>query len=138
MNSNSLQRLVDIARAMKPLDHGGKSFHVSFAVQQGKVIGIGTNNYHKVHPYHRFGKYKAVKVSYSSQDYKPCLHSEAHLAIKLGRDTWSGLEIVNVRISSLGKLTSARPCINCDELIIEPLDPKRVYYSTNEGTFLQL
>lgn len=137
MNSTILNRLSDVAKAMKPLDHGGKSFHTSFAVRRGKVICIGVNDYRKAHPYHRFGEYRNVKDIYKDP-YRACLHAEVNLAIRLGLDTWKDLEIVNIRVGAETKLLNAKPCANCDRLIIQPLNPKRLFYSDENGEFKQL
>ena len=137
MNSNILNRLSDVAKAMKPIDHGGKSFHASFAVKKGRVVSIGINDYRKSHPYHRFGKYAEKKDTFETP-YRACLHSEVSLAIKLGVRSWEEFEIVNIRVGANDILLNSKPCANCERLIINPLNPKRLFYTNEDGEFKQL
>ena len=137
MNQKILNRCVEFARALKPDVKYGKSHHVSFAIYKSKIICIGQNDYTKLHPHHKYGKYENYAKEYASE-YKPCIHSEVSLAIRLGEDNWRDYEIVNVRVGNDGKVRSSKPCLNCENLIIKALKPKRLFYSDDNENFHEL
>lgn len=139
MNNKTLERIVEISVSLKPAEiPRDEHFHLCFAVKKGKIIGIGKNDYNKRHNSNRFGEYLPYKTTMKDANYIPCRHAEAGLAIKLGLDSWSGLEIVNVRLNNRGELRLAKPCMNCQSNIIDFYEPKRVFYSDTEGNFKTL
>ena len=139
MNQRILDRITEISLAIKPMEIiKDEQFHLSFAVRKSRIIQIGQNNYKKRHNSNKFGIYKPFKTAAPKTTYIPCTHSELNLATRLGLETWEGLEIVNVRLNNQGELRLAKPCCNCYNNIINVLSPKRVFYSTSEGTFVQL
>lgn len=134
MNQRILNRCVEVARALKPkVIEGGTRFHASFAIKKSAIAAIGVNDYNKLHPYHKFGKYKNYKGF--ETEYVASIHSECALAVKMGVTDWSDFEIVNIRVGSKGNIMMSAACANCAKSIIAPLNPRRVYYSTNEGKF---
>lgn len=128
-------RCYEVAKALTPANKLGKSHHCSMAIRKSKIVAIGVNDYCKLHPTHRFGKYSDARFE---TEYRPSLHSEVNLVARLGEENWSDYEVVNVRISSMGNLSMAKPCANCERLIIRPFAPKRLFYSDNEGKFQQM
>ena len=139
MNQRILERIKEIANAIRPTEIiKDEHFHLSFAVRKGRIIQIGQNNYRKQHNSNKFGVYKPFKTTSQKTTYIPCTHSELNLACRVGLDSWEGLEIVNVRLNNNGELRLAKPCCNCQNNIINVLNPKRVFYSNSEGGFTQL
>lgn len=136
MNQRIFNRCVEIAKALRPKYKKGKSHHCSFAIKKGKIVCIGVNDYDCMHPYHKFGKYQNHKGY--EDEYKPSKHSEVDLAIKLGEDSWSGLEILNVRIGNDMRVRMSKPCTNCSNIIIKPLRPKKVFYSDNKENVIEM
>jgi hypothetical protein len=96
-------------------------------------MAIGMNDYRKLHPFHKFGRYRDYK-GFETQ-YIASLHSETDLCIKLGENDWSDYEIVNIRIAPTGKLGMSLCCKNCENLIIKPLAPKALFYTDGNGEF---
>lgn len=136
MNQRIFNRCVEIAKALRPKIKKGKAHHCTFAIKKSKIICIGVNDYDKQHPKHKFGRYEDHK-GYTSE-YQPCLHSEVSLSIKLGEETWKGLEILNIRIGNNDDVRMSKPCCNCSNLIIKPLNPKKFFYSDNNGELIEM
>lgn len=135
MNKKLEQRLIEISKALKPQKANGQRFHTCFAIRRGKISAIGWNDYSKGHPEKRFGKYLAHK-NYGT-DYKPCLHAETKMLLRLGEEDLSDYEVVNVRISNYGEPIMSRFCPNCLN-VISQLNPKRMFYTNNNGEFEQI
>lgn len=135
MNPKIAQRLVEIAHAMKPDLSSGKSWHITAIVKQGKIICIGWNNYNRLHPAHIYGEYKNYKGF--TDKFRPVLHSEISALIKLGQEDLTGYTMINLRINNLNQVALAKPCFNCEKVLLG-LNLKRIYYSTNLGTFEEL
>jgi hypothetical protein len=123
---------------MKPvLIPKDEQFHLTFAVKKGRILKIGRNNYNKQHNAKRFGEYKAFKTSNVESKYIPCIHSECDVFRKLNLDSWSGIEVVNVRLNNKGNLRFAMPCKNCIN-VLNYFQPKRIFYSTSDGNYDEL
>lgn len=131
MNNKLFNRCVSIAKALKSESQSGRAFHTSFAIDHGRIIKIGINNYSRVYD-GRFGKYKSKFVTF---DYIPGIHSEIDLALKLGSQDWNGLEILNIRIDNNNKVALSKPCQNCGRIVANQFRPKRLFYSNNEGNY---
>ncbi len=136
MNLKLGNRLVEIAKAMKPKYESGKSFHISALLRKNKISCLGWNNYNKHHLAHRFGAYRNYKGF--TENYRPSIHSESSVAVKMGLDDLSDYTLVNIRINNNNQVALSAPCPNCFEQIILGLGIKKVFYSTNEGLFEQL
>ena len=69
-----LRSLINQAIRAKSILQTGRTFHATIALKGSKVIAIGYNNYTRLHPYARFGKY----ASYKTVNYNHVigLHSE--------------------------------------------------------------
>jgi deoxycytidylate deaminase len=130
-----LAKCVEISLGLKPSKQTGQSFHATFVFNKNKIISIGVNNYHKMHPYHRMGKYLGYKKN--PREYKPCIHSEISALLKLGEEDCSRYSFVNVRIDNNGELSMAKPCPNCQR-VLEGVGYKRIFYSTSEKGFLEI
>lgn len=123
----NFERLENIAKALKPLSQTGKSFHVTFAYFGNKLLAIGTNNYDKVHPHYRFGRYVATKTS-NHANYQAGIHSETSCIIKLGLEDCSHITFVNIRIDNNGKPAMSKPCFNCRKVLEQQVSYKNVWY----------
>jgi deoxycytidylate deaminase len=133
MNKKVFDRLIEISKAMKNRRQTGMRFHTTFFLKKGKIICVGWNDYNKLHRSHKFGEYKAHKASFSFKgSYQPSLHSECAAIIKLGETDLSEYEICNVRIDNNLNIALSKPCPNCLTLI-SSLNPKKIYYSTQDG-----
>ncbi len=122
----NFNRLEEIASALKHSKQTGKNFHVTFAYSGNKLLAIGTNNYTKVHPYHRFGKYVPTKDVKSRYD--AGIHSETSCIIKLGLDDCSHITFVNVRIDNNGNPAISKPCVNCRKVLETQVSYKNFWY----------
>lgn len=128
----NLNRLVNITSALKA-KRSGRCLHTTFILDKSRIISIGVNNYNKIHPYHKFGKYYPYKDSGGNNKYyTPGLHSEVSALIKLGEENCSRYTFVNVRIDKRGNLAIAKPCKNCCR-VLNQVGFKRIVWSVPHG-----
>ena len=131
------ERLVEISKALNK-DETLRCKHVSFILHKGKVVSIGQNHF-KTHPIHvrRNPKWNSNGVEYS--DRKP--HCSEWSVIKnflkrtnipIGKCT-----LVNIRLDSFEQIRSSYPCESCRSLL-SAVTPKRVFYTDNDGQFLEM
>tara|TARA_B100000131_G_scaffold90220_1_gene86926 strand:- start:16998 stop:17432 length:435 start_codon:yes stop_codon:yes gene_type:complete len=62
------------------------------------------------------------------------VHAELGCVLGLSRDSTTGADIYVCRINKEGEFRSSKPCPMCHEAL-RHVGVKRVYYTTNEGTF---
>tara|TARA_R110000765_G_scaffold213066_1_gene318102 strand:- start:1208 stop:1603 length:396 start_codon:yes stop_codon:yes gene_type:complete len=118
------KRLEEIAKALKPIHQSGKSFHVTVIFKKNKLLCIANNNYKKLHPWHKFGRYLPTK---SEGVYTSGIHSECAALIKLGRMECDDLTFVNLRIDNNGEPAMSKPCKNCHR-VLEQVGYKQLWY----------
>lgn len=119
--------LIKIANKLFLNHRQHRAFHVCFILKNNRIVSLGWN-LNKTHPVtHRF--------PYRSKYQK--LHAEFVAINKLKNTDFSSLRLVVVRVNRLGILLNSKPCIGCKS-IIEKLEFKEVWYSTNMGKFEQL
>ena len=111
----NFKRLENLAKALKPLNQSGQSFHATFVYHGNKLICIANNDYSRLHPYHKFGQYIATK----NGNYIAGLHGETAALIKMGLEDCSHLTFVNVRIDNKGNAAISKPCLNCQRLLTQ-------------------
>src|SRR4051812_902715 len=120
------ERLLNIARDLRPLKSDGDHFIVSFAVKQGRILRIGVNSYKQTDTYNK------DYVSPRNGDIAPFRHAESNLIKKLQYTDTSKINLYVVRVSKRGEARLAKPCINCSRLLGKNKF-KNVYYSLNAG-----
>jgi hypothetical protein len=117
-------RLESITRALKPIHQNGRNFHATFVYNKNKLICIAHNDYAKIHPYHKFGKYQS---KYDDVTYNPGIHSECSALIKMGMEDCSDLTFINIRIDNRDLAAISKPCINCQH-ILDQVGYKKLWY----------
>lgn len=131
MNKYRRERLIEIARSLQNL-RTGKNLHFSFILKNNQLLCYATNDYTRLHPYHRYGKYLPTRNA-NSKDYTSGRHSEINaLSLfinKFGTSDVSGLTLFNVRLGREGETMIAAPCLNCTRTIISPLNWKNVLWT---------
>lgn len=133
MNQKILNRCVETAYALKPkVKDQNTRFHVCFGVRKSKIDAIGINDYNKIHPYHKFGRYLNHKGF--ETEYMPSLHAEVSLITKIGMENLGDYELVNVRIGNDGLVRMSCPCLNCTR-VLQQLRPRSLWFSNDEGKF---
>lgn len=126
---------MEISRALKPQKETGKAFHTCIAIRKGKIACIGWNNYGKLHNFYRYGQFENWKGL--PGEYKPSLHAECSLCIRMGAENLSDYEILNIRIGNRNQIALSQPCLNCQR-ILRAVYPKKVFYSTNDEKYCEL
>ncbi len=123
-------RLIKIAKDLKPLHQSGSHFVISFAVKHGRILRIGINNYKKT---------DTINKDYLKADghIAPFRHSESDLIKKMRFTEKERITVYVIRISNSGNVSLAKPCCHCAYLLGKE-QFKAVYYSNNEGKFERL
>lgn len=128
----NLNRIVEIAKALKLTEQTGRCFHCAFAVKQKKIICVGINRYNKTNRIS--ATYKLTKKT-NAKNFVPSIHAESDLIGKLkAMNSFSKLQMVSIRINNQNNLDDACPCPNC-AFQIGRVDFKQVWYSTKYGGF---
>jgi len=125
-----VNRVIEIARALKPAKQTGRSFHCTAVYDKGKLVTVGYNDYTRAHPKHKYGEYKPCK--FPTNNYKPCLHSEASALIRGGIENGEDYTFINVRINNDNSVGMAKPCPNCFKLI-QSIGFKKLIYTDLKG-----
>ncbi len=122
----NFNRLIEIARALKPGNHPTRTFHTTFILKGSKVLSIGMNSA-KTHP-------RTLKYNYHCQ---PNTHSELSALLKLGREDCSDLTFVNVRLTKDNEIGISKPCRGCMDMLNQ-VGFKSIIYTVQGDRFEQL
>tara|TARA_B100000131_G_C18116871_1_gene611566 strand:+ start:118 stop:552 length:435 start_codon:yes stop_codon:yes gene_type:complete len=118
-------RNFELARNVAYNSNYGKIRHGAVLVKGGSVINTSFNKEN----FSSFGSRFRP-----SQRGPATVHAELGCVLGIARDRTSGADIYVCRINRDGDFRSSKPCIMCHE-ILKHVGVKRVYYTTNEGTF---
>lgn len=129
--NNRLNRIIEIAKCLKPEKQKGKQFIVCAGFLGSRMIGMGINDCTKQHPRHKFGEYKPRR-DFSSK-YIASVHAEISLLKKLKHDP-QDVTFYVVRIDNNNQVALAHPCKNCFG-VFQKYGYKKIIYSINEKTF---
>lgn len=109
INYKRINKLMEIAVAMRPYKQNNRCFHVAFLLDKKRIISIGYNNTNKSHP-------KTKNYPYS--DFAR-LHAEMSAILKVKKDDLSGTTLVVIRLDKHNQLKNSKPCRGCMALIKE-------------------
>lgn len=93
--------------------------------RKGRILGTGTNNYHKSHP---LMQHFAVKAGES--DEKIYLHAELSAVLQSGRKEIDSILVQ--RFHSNGDMANAMPCPTCQQML-KSFGVRLVRYTHEEG-----
>jgi deoxycytidylate deaminase len=125
----NVNRLVNIAKALKPNNKNLPTFHVTFAYKKNKLLAIGMNS-RKTHP--RTLKYNYTDTDGKNRNHLVTVHSELSVIIKLGLEDCSCINFYVLRIDNNNKLNYSKPCSGCQDLFMQ-VGYRSVHYSTKSG-----
>jgi len=131
MTSEAFTKYIDITKALMNEGFETKTFHTSFIIKKNRLQKIGVN-INKTHPANLKYKYFAK----DGVDIRSMVgvHSELSAILKYGKEDCSDCVFINIRIDKNGKLALSKPCKGCQDLL-KKVGYKKLYYSTNMGTF---
>jgi len=130
MNQRTLNRCIEIAKAMAPQNLEHRCSHVTFLIGKGgRICYIGTNG-SKTHP-------KMLEYDYDNYNDRKCrIHSEFRTILKASvkekTEDLSHFSIMNLRVDRKDTLNMGRPCSGCMS-IIRQMGIRDVFYSNREG-----
>ncbi len=119
-------KLIEIARAMKPLHQDLRAFHVAAIFKKNQLISIGWNTL-KTHP-KTIGFYPY---------HQKATHAEALACIRGKLEDYSGHDLIVARINNNGHTDFSKPCRFCQKYI-SWLGFDNVYYSGEAGQMIKL
>jgi cytidine deaminase len=131
MNQRTIDRCINIAKSMSPLNLAHRCSHVAFLIGKGgRICHIGINS-NKTHP-------KTIEFNYENYNDKLCrIHAEFSTVFKASvkekTEDLSHYELINIRIDRKGNINNGRPCSGCRH-VAQQFGIKHIYYSTAEGT----
>ena len=128
MNQRLLDRTIDIAKAMCPLNVELRCSHIAFLIKKNKICHIGMN-IGKTHP--RVLKYNYKGGSNSN------IHAELRVCIKSGKENLKEFTMVVLRVDRNGKLSNSKPCNGCTQLIRQ-FSVGEIWFSDKNGQILKL
>lgn len=128
MNVKTINRTIDIAMALCPLNLEHRCSHMAFLIRCGKIVHIGTNSC-KSHP-------ETLKYDYKDHQ-KVGIHAELAVCMKSGKDNLKDYKMIVLRVDRTGKLANSKPCCGCQS-VIQQFDVGEVWYSDNKGNVVML
>ena len=128
MNVKTINRTIDIAKAICPLNLEHRCSHMAFLIRCGKIVHIGTNSC-KSHP-------ETLKYDYKDHQ-KVGMHAELAVCMKSGKDNLKDYTMIVLRVDRTGKLANSKPCCGCQS-VIQQFDVGEVWYSDNKGNVVIL
>ncbi len=114
-----------------------RSLHLSFIIYKGRIISIGQNS-KKTHPVNLKNK----KINYDGIDISPikgtCSELSAIKRLKnLTNIPTEKCQLINIRVNKKNEIRMSNPCQSCESLL-RFFQMKDIYYSDNDGKFIQL
>lgn len=128
MNVKTINRTIDIAKAMCPLNLEHRCSHMAFLIRCGKIVHIGTNSC-KSHP-------ETLKYDYKDHQ-KVGIHAELAVCMKSGKENLKDYTMIVLRVDRTGKLANSKPCCGCQS-VIQQFDVGEVWYSDNSGNVVMM
>ena len=123
MNVKTINRTIDIAKAMCPLNLEHRCSHMAFLIRCGKIVHIGINSC-KSHP-------ETLKYDYKDHQ-KVGIHAELAVCMKSSKENLKDYTMIVLRVDRTGKLANSKPCGGCQS-VIQQFDVGEVWYSDNSG-----
>ena len=123
MNQKIINRTVDIAKAMCPLNIEHRCSHIAFLIKNSKIVHIGTNSC-RTHP-------ETLKYDYKDHQLVG-IHAELAVCMKRGKENLKDYKMVVLRVDRTGKLANSKPCCGCQS-VIKQFNLDEVWYSDAKG-----
>lgn len=123
MNQKIINRTVDIAKAMCPLNIEHRCSHIAFLIKNSKIVHIGTNSC-RTHP-------ETLKYDYKDHQLVG-IHAELAVCMKSGKENLKDYKMVVLRVDRTGKLANSKPCCGCQS-VIKQFNLEEVWYSDAKG-----
>lgn len=128
MNVKIINRTVDIAKALCPLNLEHRCSHIAFLIKNSKIVHIGTNSC-KSHP-------QTLKYAYKNHQLVG-LHAELNVCMKSGKEDLRDYKMVVLRVDRTGKLNNSKPCCGCQS-VIKQFNIQEVWHSDHKGEVVQM
>lgn len=123
MNIKIINRTIDIAKALCPLNLEHRCSHIAFLIRNSKIVHIGTNSC-KSHP-------ETLKYDYENHQLVG-IHAELSVCMKSGKEDLKAYTMVVLRVDRTGKLANSKPCCGCQS-VIKQFNIGEVWYSDKNG-----
>ena len=115
MNSRTIQRTIEIAKALCPLNLEHRCTH------------IGTNSC-RTHP---------ETLNYDYKDHQLVgIHAELSVCMKSGKENLRDYKMVVLRVDRNGNLANSKPCCGCQS-VIKQFNIGEVWHSDSNGSVVK-
>jgi hypothetical protein len=123
LNIKIINRTIDIAKALCPLNLEHRCSHIAFLIRNSKIVHIGTNSC-KSHP-------ETLKYDYANHQLVG-IHAEVSVCMKSGKENLRDYKMIVLRVNRTGKLANSKPCCGCQS-VIRQFNVGEVWYSDENG-----
>jgi deoxycytidylate deaminase len=123
MNRKTIDRVIDLSKALCPINRELRTSHVAFLIKSGKIVHCGWNK-NRSHP---------QNLNHPYHDGRVGLHAELDVCLKSGKDYLGDYELIVIRVDKNGIVCNSRPCSGCQS-VVKQFGIKEVWYSTQLGT----
>lgn len=123
MNSRTIQRTIEIAKALCPLNLEHRCSHIAFLIRKNKITHIGTNSC-RTHP-------ETLKYDYKNHQLVG-IHAELSVCMKSGKENLRDYKMVVLRVDRNGNLANSKPCCGCQS-VIKQFNIGEVWHSDSNG-----
>ncbi len=120
------QKLIEIARASKPIFQQLRAYHVAAIFKKNELISVGWNT-RKTHP---------KTINFYPFSHK-ATHAEALAIIRGQLEDYSGHDLMVLRVNNNGEIDYSKPCQYCNKFI-EWLGFDNIFYSGHNGELIKL
>lgn len=127
MNIKIINRTIDIAMSLCPLNLEHRCSHIAFLIRNSKIVHIGTNSC-KSHP-------ETLKYDYKNHQLVG-IHAELAVCMKSGKENLRDYKMVVLRVNRNGKLANSKPCCGCQS-VIKQFNVGEVWYSDKNGNVVK-
>ena len=127
MNSRTIQRTIEIAKALCPLNLEHRCSHIAFLIRKNKITHIGTNSC-RTHP-------ETLKYDYKDHQLVG-IHAELSVCMKSDKENLRDYKMVVLRVDRNGNLANSKPCCGCQS-VIKQFNIGEVWHSDSNGNVVK-
>ena len=127
MNSRTIQRTIEIAKALCPLNLEHRCSHIAFLIRKNKITHIGTNSC-RTHP-------ETLKYDYKNHQLVG-IHAELAVCMRSNKEDLRDYKMVVLRVDRNGNLANSKPCCGCQS-VIEQFNVGEVWHSDSNGSVVK-
>ena len=127
MNAKLLQKAINVAHYMCPINREMRCSHIAFLIQNNRICHVGWNR-RRTHPIIQNHPYHPGNVF---------LHAEIDTILRSQKDDLYDYKMLVLRVNRENQLCNSKPCPGCQSLMRQ-FNISEIWYSNSEGEVIQL